>query len=196
MCYVDTTTTGCYASSEQDSCTGSCTTNAMVCTSNTAPICRTVVQRGTASADSMLYTQYDCVPVGGKTSLAIENAFSSSATDGLNPLIDSSYTFDGTTLVPIKGAKGTSTTTTTSTSASSSATDPADEADQGAPKNGGGKKKSNTGAIAGGVVGGLAAVGLVVGAVIFFLMKKKQRARTQAGNVQEVAHVTYSHDGK
>ena len=58
------------------------------------------------------------------------------------------------------------------------------------------KKKSNTGAIAGGVVGGLVVVGLLAGGLIWALMKKKEKARREAGAVNEVSHVTYAHDQK
>lgn len=57
-------------------------------------------------------------------------------------------------------------------------------------------KKKNTGAIAGGVVGGLLALGLAAGGAIWALMKKKEKARRQAGAVNEVSHVTYVHEGK
>jgi hypothetical protein len=42
----------------------------------------------------------------------------------------------------------------------------------------------------------LVAIGAIVGAVIWALVRKKQKARQEAGAVQEVSHVTYVHDQK
>ena len=259
-CYVDTSTTGCYASTEANLCTGACTVSAAVwyvleiahlrlenparsypvpcslfpvhsdpiepnpdmlfpplppssspspspstadkvpnsSSKSSAPVCRTVLQFGTAATDPTTYTLYDCVPRGGKTRISLQNLFSLSSSVTPNPFIDPSYTLDGTTFVPIGGVVSK----TGSSSSSTSNTVPGGNPTP-VPDNGGGagktttpKKKKTTGAIAGGVVGGLVAVGLIAGAVIWALIKKKQKARREAGAVQEVSHVTYVHDGK
>jgi hypothetical protein len=175
------------------------TTNATTGSSqSSAPICRTVLQYGTADTDPTTYTLYDCIPLGGNTRIQLQNLYSYSSSLSANPLIDPSYTFDGTTFVPIANLASS---TSRSTQSSGSTTTPNSGPSTPGPVNIGGDdlprpKKSNTGAIAGGVVGGLVAVGLLTGGVIWALMRKKEKARREAGAVNEVSHVTYTHDQK
>lgn len=158
-----------------------------------APVCRTVLQLGTASNDPVTYTEYDCMARGAKTFLTIQNYYSFSSYMTLAPLLDPDYTWDGTTYVPLASAttgSGSSRSGSADrvTTASSSPTLP--------PPPPPPEKKSKTGAIAGGVVGGLAGLGLLAGALIWALKRKKEKARREAASVPEVSHVTYVHDGK
>lgn len=160
-------------------------TSSFFSSQSSAPVCRQVLQFGTDAIDPTTYTLWDCVPLGGNTKVSLQYYYSVSSTLTPNPLIDPSYTFDGTTFVLI-GA----TATTSSNTKTSGGGGPTAEPFVGKPK------KKSTGAIAGGVVGGLAAVGLIAGAVIWALMKKKEKARSEASAVNEVSHVTYMHDTK
>ncbi|ERF72079.1 hypothetical protein EPUS_04997 [Endocarpon pusillum Z07020] len=189
-CYIDTMTTGCYASTEADLCTGLCSSTAAVCLQSTAPICRTVLQFGTDAFDPATYTQYDCIPLGVSTRISLQNLFSVSISVEPDPLFDPSYTWDGTTFIPTSATTTRSTSVPVTGSGSSTVTPvPTTPGPVRPPRN-------NTGAIAGGVVGGLALLGLVAGGAIWGLMRRKQKARRQASAVNEVSHVTYVHDAK
>lgn len=164
---------------------------------STAPVCRTVLQYGTDYLDSVTYTEYNCVLLGAKTKLSLQNSYSFSSFMNWGPLLESGYSYDEskTSIVPMTGSDSPSTPTTTTTitgvtTTSTSPPPPSSTVPVPVPSN------RNTGAIAGGVVGGLAGLGLIVGGLIWALMRRKEKARRNATSVQEVSHVTVMHDGK
>ncbi|KAF7506547.1 hypothetical protein GJ744_011693 [Endocarpon pusillum] len=197
-CYIDTLTTGCYASTEADLCTGLCTDRAAVCARSSAPICRTILF-STAASDSAPYTYYDCIPLGANTQLSIQLSFSVASSVEPDPFYNPSYTWDGQTFISIGATTTRSSSMRVTPSGSSKVTpapttpEPVDGSEDGQVVR---PKKSNTGAIAGGVVGGLAALGLAAGGAIWGLMRRKKKARRHASAVNEVSHDTYVHEGK